>query len=388
MSYPDLTDQEREAVAMVLQTPRLSIGPQVEMFEAAVAEWVDCKHAIAVSSGTSGLHLSVRAANIADGDWVITTPFSFVSSANVLLYERAVPIFVDVDPHTGNIDPGLVAQAAADLCLGGETAERWLPRRGVGRAGKLKAVLAVDVFGQPADYDALSEIAHTHDLVMIEDSCEALGASYRGRPAGNLADLGVFAFYPNKQITSGEGGMVITDRSDWADLIRALRNQGREAGDTWLQHTHLGYNYRLNELNGALGRVQMSRLGELLEKRRRVAGWYSDRVEAIPGVHPPRVVADTTSMSWFVYVIQLNPGIDQKIVMQGLEASGIPNRPYFPPIHLQPFYMERFGYREGDYPISEDLGQRGIALPFSSVMEENQVDQVCQVLAEVMETIT
>jgi len=264
MSSPDLTDAERQAVAAVMRTPILSMGGEITAFEDAVSQYTGARNAIGVSSGTSGLHLCVRAAGISNGDLVITSPFSFVASANVLLFERAVPIFVDVDPLTGNIDPHLVRQSAADLVQGGAARQKWLPPKGVSQDAKLKGLLPVDVFGQPADWDHLQETARQFNLKLIEDSCEALGAEYKDRTAGTLADYGVFAFYPNKQITTGEGAMIVTDDDGAADLMRALRNQGRAPGDTWLQHTHLGYNYRMNELSAALGRVQMTRLDKML----------------------------------------------------------------------------------------------------------------------------
>jgi dTDP-4-amino-4,6-dideoxygalactose transaminase len=238
----------------------------------------------------------------------------------------------------------------------------------------------VDVFGQPADWDSLRETADQFHLKLIEDSCEALGAAYKGKPAGTLGDMGVFAFYPNKQITTGEGAMIVTDDDAAADLMRALRNQGRSPGDTWLQHTHLGYNYRMDELSAALGRVQMSRLDELLEKRARVAAWYDARLAEIPGVERPQVVKSTSRMSWFVYVIRFAPQIDRDAVAARLKSAGIPCRPYFVPIHLQPYMAERFGYCEGDFPITEDLGRRGLAIPFSGVMTEEQVETVCDAL--------
>jgi dTDP-4-amino-4,6-dideoxygalactose transaminase len=380
MSGPDLTDAEREAVADVLQTPRLSIGPQVDAFEAVVADRVGAKHAIAVNSGTAGLHLCVRAAGVTDGDRVITTPFSFIASSNVLLYERAVPVFVDVDPLTGNIDPVLVAEAAADLTEGGAVARRWLPPQGVLDEGELKAILTVDVFGQPADYDQLTLTTKRYGLRTIEDSCEAIGATYKDRQAGLLGDIGVFAFYPNKQITTGEGGIVVTDHDDWAGMVRALRNQGRAPGDTWLEHSYLGYNYRMDEMCAALGRVQMSRLDELLEKRERVVGWYNERLAELPEVELPNLVPSTTRMSWFVYVIRLDSSLDRREIMERMNSRGVPSRPYFVPIHLQSYYAERFGYQLGHYPITEDLGQRSLALPFSGVMTEDEVAYVCEAL--------
>lgn len=382
MSLPDLTDSEREAVQSVLSTPYLSMGPYLPAFERAFREFTGSRHAIAVSSGTSGLHLCVRAAGIGPGDLVITTPFSFVASANVLLFEQAVPVFVDVDPRSGNIDPALVAEAARDLSAGGTAASRWLPRRGASAGGQLKALLPVDVFGQPADWDALQAIARKYGLKVIEDSCESLGAEYKGRKAGMFGDYGVFAFYPNKQITTGEGAVIVTDDDQAAALMQALRNQGRAPGDTWLSHTYLGYNYRMDEMSAALGVVQMSRLEELLAKRQQAADWYAERLAEISAVEAPYIDPSTTRMSWFVYVIRLAHGIDRAVVAQRLAERGVPVRPYFLPIHLQPYMVERFGFQPGDFPITEDLGQRGLALPFSGKMTQSQVNLVCRALAE------
>ncbi len=380
MSSPDLTDAEREAVASVLRTPNLSMGGEILAFENAFRHYSGSRHAIGVSSGTAGLHLCVRAAGIQEGDLVITTPFSFVASANVLLFERAIPVFVDVDPLSGNINPQLVEQAAADLTAGGRRAQRWLPRRTGQDGGKLKAILPVDVFGQPADIDPILETARSYELKVIEDSCESLGADYKGRKAGTLGDYGVFAFYPNKQITTGEGAVIITDDNTAAELMRALRNQGRAPGDTWLQHTHLGYNYRLDEMSAALGRVQLTRIEELLDKRQQVADWYAEHLVEIPGISVPQVVENTTRASWFVYVVRFSAHIDRDKVARDLAEQGVPARPYFLPIHLQPYIVERFGYCAGDFPITEDLGRRGLALPFSGVMSEAQVEYVCQAL--------
>jgi dTDP-4-amino-4,6-dideoxygalactose transaminase len=384
MSSPDLTDKERQAVLEVLKTPRLSMGPQIEAFEAGVAQRVGARHAIGVSSGTAGLHLCVRAAGIQDGDLVVTSPFSFVASANVLLYERAVPVFVDVDEPTGNIHVGKIEQAAADVAGGGASAKDWLPRRGAAAGAALKALLPVDAFGQPADLDSIVATAKRHSLSVIEDACEAFGATYKGRPAGMLGDIGVFAFYPNKQMTTGEGAIIVTDREDWAEMARALRNQGRAPGDTWLEHSYLGYNYRLDEMSAALGVAQLQRLDELLEKRGRVADWYGERLAEMRGVATQRLAPSTTRLAWFVYVVRFDPGFDRSRIMARLEERGIPSRPYFAPIHLMPYFVERFGYRAGDFPVAEDLGRRSLALPFSGVMSEGQVDEVCRALREVM----
>lgn len=384
MSAPDLSEAERNAVMDVLRSPRLSMGPMVRTFERRVAGYVGAEHGVAVSSGTAGLHLCVRAVGIEDGDLVITTPFSFVASANVILYERAVPVFVDVERSTGNLDPQLVARAADDLDAGGKAGKSWLPRRGADKPGELKALLAVDVFGQPAAYEALQPVARDYGLSVIEDSCEAFGAVRRGRSAGRFGDAGVFAFYPNKQITTGEGGVVVTDRPDWAELLRALRNQGRSPDDTWLEHSHLGYNYRLNELNAALGVAQIGRIEELLRARERVASWYSERLADLEYVQVPEVVEGTERMSWFVYVTRLDPDLDREQVAADLAQQGVPTRPYFRPIHLQPYFRERFGFREGDFPVAEDLGRRSLALPFSGVMTESEVEAVVAVLRRVL----
>jgi perosamine synthetase len=384
MSSPDLTDEERLAVAGVLATPNLSMGNQITTFEESVRSFTGSQHAIGVSSGTAGLHLCVRAAGIQSGDLVITTPFSFVASANALLYEGAVPIFVDVEPRSGNIDPHMVFAAAQDIMQGGRNTQAWLPPKGASIESKLKAILPVDVFGQPADLEPILNTAWKYQLKVIEDSCEALGAEYNGHPAGTLGDYGVFGFYPNKQITTGEGGMVITDDQDAAELMRALRNQGRAPGDTWLQHTHLGYNYRLDEMSAALGVIQMKRLDELISKRTQVADWYNQRIAEIPGIEPPSIAKYTSRVSWFVYVVRFAPGLDRDAIAKKLGVLGIPARPYFLPIHLQPYMVERFGYQEGCFPVTEELGRRGLALPFSGVMQEGQVERVCQALREVI----
>ncbi len=384
LSSPDITAAEIEAVNGVLQSRWLSMGSETENFEETIAAYAGVEHALTVNSGTAGLHLCVRAAGIGPGDLVITTPFSFVASSNVLLFERAIPVFVDVDPASGNIDVAQVRQAVADLKAGGAAA-KWLPRKGAEGAGELKAILPVDVFGQPADLDPLLAIAEDNGLKIIEDACEAIGAEYKGSKAGSRANYAVFAFYPNKQMTTGEGGMVVTNDAEAAVFMRALRNQGRALGDTWLAHTHLGYNYRLDEISAALGHIQATRLDEMLAKRAQVAEWYEQRLGDLPLVETPQILETTTRMSWFVYVIRVAPEIDRDALIHKLAERGIPARPYFAPIHLQPFMVEQFGYQEGDYPVTEDLGRRGLAIPFSSVMTEDQVEIVCQELAAALE---
>ncbi|MFH1951517.1 MAG: DegT/DnrJ/EryC1/StrS family aminotransferase [Pseudomonadota bacterium] len=387
MASPDITVAEIEAVNQVLQTPHLSIGPRIVEFEERFAAWIGARHAVGVSSGTAGLHLCVIAAGVNEGDLVITAPFSFVASANVILYERAVPIFVDIDPHTLNIDPTLVAEASHDLARGGDAASRWLPpviRNSRSEIRSPRCILPVDAFGQPADMDAILEVARQHGMDVIEDACEAVGAEYKERKAGTLADAAVFAFYPNKQMTTGEGGMIITDRDGWRDLFQSLRNQGRDVQGAWLNHSRLGYNYRLDEMGAALGLAQLGRIEELLGRRERVARWYNERLKDVEGVQTPYIYSATTRMSWFVYVIRLASNVNRDKVMAALEERGIPSRPYFTPIHLQLFYRERFGYREGDFPVTEAVARSVLALPFFGTMTEEQVDYVCKHIAAVL----
>jgi len=387
MSSPDLTDAEVDAVNQVLSTSYLTIGPQTEAFERGFASYMETQYAVAVNSGTSGLHLSVIAAGVEEGNLVITTPFSFIASSNCILYERAIPVFVDVQPSTGNIDPGLIAEAVYALSQGGSAALRWLPptiRDRQSGIRNLKSILPVHAFGQPADMDPILKVAKRQNLTVIEDACEAIGAEYRGRKVGTLGDAAVFAFYPNKQMTTGEGGMIVTHREEWDALFRSLRNQGRDVFDAWLNHSRLGYNYRLNEMSAALGLAQLQRIEELLAKREKVAGWYNERLKDMEGVQIPFIAPTTTRMSWFVYVIRLAPEIDRAGVMATLKEQGIPSRPYFTPIHLQSFYRKRFGYRRGDFPVVEALGDTCLALPFSGVMTEDQVDYVCGCLTQAL----
>lgn len=385
MSSPDLTDAERQAVTQVLHSPVLSIGPQLEAFERAFAAYTGASYAVGVNSGTSGLHLCVIAAGVKEDDLVITTPFSFIASANCILYERAIPVFVDVDPATGNIDPDHVAEAVESINTRRKIGDRWLPPTFRSRPrrksdGHLRAILPVHAFGQPADMDPIIAVARWYHLAVIEDACEAVGATYKGRRAGTLGDAAVFAFYPNKQMTTGEGGMIVTDHRRWYTLFRSLRNQGRDVFDSWLNHTRLGYNYRLDELSAALGLIQLQRIEELLAKREQVAGWYNERLAEVELVERPSIASTTTRMSWFVYVVRIKPPADRNSVMRRLAEAGVPSRPYFTPIHLQPFYRQTFGYQRGDFPIAEYLGDVCLALPFSGVMTEDQVDYVCRQL--------
>ena len=364
MSSPDITQAEIEAVNEVLQTLWLSIGPKIEAFEQAFADYVGCRHGIGVNSGTSGLHLAMIAAGIGDGDEVITPSFSFIASANSVLYERGTPVFVDIEPLTGNIDPAQIEAAITE---------------------RTKAILVVHAFGQPADMDPILEIARRHNLPVIEDACEAIGAEYKGRRAGTFSECAVFAFYPNKQMTTGEGGMIVTSRPDWNDLFRSLRNQGRDTFNEWLSHSRLGYNYRLDEMSAAVGLAQIQRIDELLAKRAKVASWYDARIARIEGVHKPYIAETTTRMSWFVYVIRCD--VDRNALLARLKECGVPSRPYFTPIHLQPLYQEQYGWKRGDLPVTEKAGDTFLALPFSGVMTEEQVDYVCQQMESIIATL-
>jgi dTDP-4-amino-4,6-dideoxygalactose transaminase len=369
MSRPDITSAERAAVLDVLSGATLALGPRLELFEHRLAAYVGARHGIGVSSGTAGLHLCVIAAGVGEGDAVLTTPFSFVASANCILYERARPVFVDVDPATLTIEPNALEAAAKKLVARGE---------------RLKAILPVHVFGHPADMDPIHDLAGRYGLAVIEDACEAIGAVYRNRAVGTLGDAAVFAFYPNKQMTTGEGGMIVTDDTTWDALFRSLRNQGRDVFDGWLQHSRLGWNYRMDELSAALGVVQVERLEEILARRARVADAYTRRLARLEHVMPPVIAPWVMRMSWFVYVVRLAPWLDRDGVIAALDQRGIPARAYFPPIHLQPFYRQRFGFKPGDFPVSEEMGRRCLALPFSGAMTDVQVDTVCGALGEVL----
>ncbi|MBI5349796.1 MAG: DegT/DnrJ/EryC1/StrS family aminotransferase, partial [Chloroflexi bacterium] len=325
--------------------------------------FVGTKHAAAVSNGTCGLHLCVVAAGIKEGDEVITSPFSFVASANCMLYERATPVFADIDPLTLNIDPQKIEAAITK---------------------RTKAILPVHAFGQPADMGAIMAIAKKHNLIVIEDACEALGAEWRGQKAGTFGDASVFAYYPNKQMTTGEGGMIVTNRDDWRDLFRSLRNQGRDVFDSWLNHSRLGFNYRIDEMSAALGVAQMERIDQLLRKRDSVASCYSLRLRSVDGISTPYISPETTRMSWFVYVVRVDSKYDRNKVMELLKDRGVPTRPYFSPIHLQKFYCERFGYEGGEFPITEQVAEETMALPFHTNLSGDEVEYVCRQLEEVL----
>ncbi len=367
LSQPDLTGLERRAVLDVLESNFLSLGPKLSEFERAMAKYIGVKHAIAVNSGTSGLHLIVRALGIGCNDEVITTPFSFIASANCVLMESARPVFVDIDPGTYNIDPDKIEAAIT-------------PRT--------KAILGVDVFGHCAEWDRIGEIARRRGLAVIEDSCEAIGAEAFGKMAGSFGDAGCLAFYPNKQMTAGEGGMILTNRDDVAALCRSMRNQGRDEGQDWLEHARLGFNYRLSDIHCALGLAQLSRIDDLLAKRAVVAGLYRKQLSHLDALLLP-VVPRQGCLSWFVYVVRLADRftrLDRDRILLALQENGIGCNNYFAPIHLQPFYVEQFGFKPGDFPVTEHISKRTIALPFFTAMTPDQVTQVAECLTRAIGT--
>jgi len=368
LSSPDIIDKDIEAVVGVMKTRYLSIGPKVVEFEKKMGSFAGTRYAVAVNSGTSALHLIIRGLGIGEGDMVITTPFSFIASSNCILFERGRPLFVDIEEEYLNLDADKVEEKL-DILSGEELA-------------KVKALLVVDAFGQPADWDRFKEIGKKYNLKLIEDSAEALGAEYKGKRAGSLGEVGVFAFYPNKQITTGEGGIIVTDDEELTRLARSMRNQGRGESGEWLDHERLGYNFRMDELSAALGCSQMERIEEILDKREKVAEMYGKKLAEVEEVQVPFIADYADKMSWFVYVVRLKRGIDRNKVIRFMREGGIECKPYFTPIHLQPFYKKMFGYKRGDFPITEDVSDRTIALPFFNNLREEQIDYVVEKLKE------
>lgn len=360
LSQPELRSQDIRGVTEVLSGTQLALGPRIKAFEQAMAAYVGTRSAVAVNSGTSALHLIIRALGFGSGDEVITTPFSFVASTNCILMEDATPVFVDIDPQTLCIDPEAVEAAIT-------------PRT--------KAILAVDVFGHPADWNRLGQIAKEHDLILIEDSAESLGSRLDGKSCGSFGRAAIFGFYPNKQITTGEGGMIVTDDEELAEHCRSMANQGRgDAG--WLSHVRLGYNYRMDEMSAALGRSQMERIEEVVSARANVAGWYLDGLREMEAIVLPSV-AENVRMSWFVFVIRLADAFnraDRDKTLERLRSHGIGCRDYFQPLHLQPFIREELGTKRGDFPITESISDRTIALPFFPQMTMDQVHTVAKAL--------
>jgi perosamine synthetase len=366
LSRPDISEEEIEAVCAVLRTPNLALGPKLAEFENALAEYVGRKRAVAVNSGTSGLFLCMLALGIGQGDEVITTPFTFIASATCIMMAGGEPVFVDIDPASLNIDPAKIEGKIT---------------------GKTRAILPVEVFGNPTGMDRVCEIAQKNDLVVIEDSCEALGSALNAKRVGTFGTMSVFAFYPNKQITTGEGGMILTDDDDLADMCVSLRNQGRGQGGGWLSHERLGYNFRLSDINCALGIVQLSRIEQIKAKRRQVAEWYQEMLAGDDRLIVP-VEPDGCDMSWFVFVVRLAGGyslMQRNKILEAMRGRNIEVSNYFPPVHLQPFMSERFGFKQGDFPISEAVCKSTIALPFYNNLTKDEIALVCRTLREVLD---
>jgi perosamine synthetase len=375
LARPLLGEREHELVGEVLRSGRLSLGPMLERFERQFAERVGAAYAVGVSSGTAALHLGVRALGWGSGDEVVTSPFSFVASANCLLYEDARPVFCDVDPVTLNLDPAAAWEAIGERTVG---------------------VLAVDILGYPAALPALERICAEGGLGLLEDACEALGAiDANGVAVGGRGHLASFAFYANKQLTTGEGGMLTTDDAGVVSRLHSERNQGRAPDMGWVDHERLGFNYRLSEPQAALGVAQLERLDELLAARARVASLYGERLAALDygapagegdpaGLVLPCADRGAERRSWFIYTVRLPAGADRDAVVAGLAQRGVEAKAYMPAIHLLPHYRERFGYRSGQFPVAEDASARLLALPFFPAITEPQVDRVCEALAEAL----
>jgi perosamine synthetase len=363
LAKPSLSQREEALVLETLRSGRLALGPRLAEFEAALSARLAGRPVSAVSSGTAGLHVAIRAAGIEAGDEVVTTPFSFVASANCLLYENARPVFCDIDPRTLNVDPRAVAAAVTERTTG---------------------LLPVHVFGYPADMPALEGVAVERGLWLVEDACEALGARHAdGALVGARGNLAVFGFYPNKQVTTGEGGAVVSPDGPVKERIDSERNQGRAPDMGWLDHDRLGFNYRLDDLSCALGVAQLQRLDELLSARARVAALYSEALEDVEELGLPCPDAAGDRRSWFVYVVQLPPGVDRDGAVVAMRERGVDTKPYLPAIHLMSFYRERFGHREGEFPVCEQVARRSLALPFFPELSEGEIERVVTALREV-----
>jgi len=361
LSRPWLDEREEELVLEVLRSGRLSLGPWIEQFEKEVAKRVGAPYAAALSSGTAGLHLLCRIAGLGPGDEVITSPLSFVASANCFIVEGATPVFADVDPVTLNLDPAAVEAAITE---------------------RTRAIVAVDMFGLPCDLDALRALAERHGLALIEDACESLGAEYRGQPLGAHGPSAVFAFYPNKQMATGEGGVVTTHSEEEWRLLCSLRNQGRsyDGDGGWFHHVRLGLNYRWTDVQAAIGLGQLEKLDRILELRASAAQRYGELLGDLDAVEPPAPDNDELQRSWFVYVVKLDPAVDRDAVMAALRREGIGTAEYVPCIHLQPYMRESFGFAEGLCPVAEETASRTMALPFFTQIDPGDQERVVEVL--------
>jgi perosamine synthetase len=364
LSKPYLDEREEELVLEVLRSGQLSLGPTIDRFEELFAERVGAPYAAAVSSGTAGLHLLAHLAGVGRGDEVITSPFSFVASANCAIYEGATPVFADIDEQTLNLDPSAVEDAVTE---------------------RTKAIVTVDIFGYPSELDALRALSERHDLVLIEDACEALGAEYRGKPVGSHGPSAVFAFYPNKQMTTGEGGVVTTHSDRQWELLKSLSNQGRSEDGSWLDHVRLGFNYRLDDIAAAIGIAQLEKLDRMLAQRSAAAARYAKLLAEVDGVETLLDDDAGHRRSWFVYVVRLDDGVDREHVMARLVGQDIATKVYLPCIHLQDYMRERYGFRQGLCPVAEHASRRTLALPFYTGIEAADQERVVDALAAALE---
>lgn len=383
LSAPDVGEREVEYVNRVLRSSQLSMGPWLDKFEKEFARYVGTKYAIAVNSGTSGLHLCARAMGIGANDEVITTSFSFVASVSCFLYEGALPILVDIDPKTLNLDPVAVREFLQSECT--RSADGSLIDRQSGRV--VKAIMPVHIFGLPCQMDALMEISREYGLLVIEDACEAIGAEFDGQRTGTFGNAGVFAFYPNKQMTTGEGGMITTNDSRVAELCRSMRNQGRDTDGAWLRHVRIGYNYRLSELHAALGLAQLERIDEILASRSQIASRYSEFLAGQPQL---QLLEDDARVqrSWFVYIIRFrsgSPAVLREHVRSFLREQGIATQIYFTPIHLQPFYQKCQSGTVSSLPYTERAADECLALPFHTRLSEMEIKFVCDAVHQALE---
>jgi perosamine synthetase len=363
LAHPYISKKEERYVMQTLRSGKLSIGPFIEKFEKKFAQYLGVKHAIAVSSGTAGLHLALIAAGVGEGDEVITSPFSFVASANAILYVGAKPVFIDIDSKTYNIDPSKIEARITK---------------------KTKAILPIHIFGQPAEMDAVMRIAKKHKLAVIEDACESLGSTFKNKNSGTFGEAGVFAFYANKQLTTGEGGMIVTNDDRMDEMCRSLRNQGRGPDMQWLDHVRLGYNYRLDEMSSALGLAQIENIRFLMKKRLELAKWYREAFAACDLIELPYTAPGSTN-TYFVYVVRIrNKAISRDGVIEALGKRGIASKQYLPSIHLFDFYRKQFGYKRGDYPVSEGVSDSTLALPFYIGLTKKDTTHIAKTLEEIL----
>lgn len=384
ISPPDITELEVKAAVSALKDGYRLPGQERARFEELFQDYYGTKYAIGVNSGTAGMHLCLRVSGITPGDMVITTPFSVISCTHAVLYEKAIPVFVDIEPETGAMNMEMLEQVVHDLFTSNKLARRWLPRRGTDGIGRLKVLSPVDTFGIPLKMEVPNRLAKEFNLKIVEEASGAFSARYSDQRAGTYGDFGVFSFHPGSQLSACNGGMIVTNDETAAHIIRILRNGGSDPKLQNRLYSHLGYDYQLNELNSALGRAQLTRMEDILRNRERVAQWYSTRLSGLAGIETPFIPSTVNSVSWPVYAIRLAPSIDRQRIIEELAIQGILSSSYHSPIHLQPFMVERFGYRPGDFPEAESMVGRVLTLPFSGSMTEKQVDLIFRSIKQIL----